>query len=483
MYFSRLFSRPALVSLTLIFVFLPGCFLANVLRRPPEKKLKSHSWDRHPTATLIPLELKPETVLFKNANIMTAAGVNIKGGYLLIKEGRIKKISEQEIQAPPGTKVIEAKGKFLTPGLIDTHSHLGVYPSPAVSPHADGNEMTNPNTADVRALDAIWPQDPGFERALAGGVTTLQILPGSGNLIGGQGVTIKLHRSISSAAMRFPGAPTGLKMACGENPKRVYGRKGRRPSTRMGTMAAWRSYFILAQGRLKKVKAYNNAVKNYNTGKSGGPPKTLPENPILDVLAGALTGDVLVHVHCYRADEMVRVLELAETFDFKVRSFHHAAEAYKIRKLLAAREVAVSTWVDWWGFKIEAQDAIPYNPALISQAGARAIIHSDDPLDVQRLNQEAARALAYGREAGLSISEDEALRWVTLNPAWALGIDRETGSLEEGKMADLTLWSAHPFSVYARAELVYIDGVRSFDYKKKNRKPWSDFESFSRGNK
>jgi imidazolonepropionase-like amidohydrolase len=184
----------------------------------------------------------------------------------------------------------------------------------------------------------------------------------------------------------------------------------------------------------------------------------------------------LVHVHCYRADEMIQILELADEFGFSVRSFHHAVEAYKIRDILAKWDVGVSTWADWWGFKIEAFDAIPENAGLLTEAGARAIIHSDDPVGIQRLNQEAAKALAAARKSNIAVSDDQALRWITANPAWALGVDSVTGTLQEGKRADIVLWSAHPFSVYATAELVFVEGVREFELGK--TKPWSDFGQY-----
>lgn len=418
----------------------------------------------------MPIPIKPGTVLIHNAVIMTAAGKTYKKGSLLMRNGKIATVSPGSIESvPAGALVIDAKGRYLTPGLIDTHSHLGVYASPRIRAHADGNEASSPNTAEVRAVDSIWPQDPGFGRALAGGVTALQILPGSANIIGGQGVTIKMHRGVSAESMRFPGAPTGLKMACGENPKRVHGRQGK-PRTRMGSMAAWRGFFLKAARYRKRLHAYHRALK-----KGEDPPERPRRNPVLETLVAALDGRILVHVHCYRADEMVRVLELADEFKFRVRSFHHAVEAYKIRDLLAKWKVAVSTWVDWWGFKMEAHDAIPYNAGLLAQSGARAVIHSDSAVDAQRLNQEAARAYFAAKAAGLRVSEDQALQWITLNAAWALGVSHLTGSLEKGKMADVVLWSGHPFSVYSRADLVFVDGVP--EYKRgAHSKPWSDFE-------
>lgn len=416
------------------------------------------------------------TILFRRANIMTATGPTIMGGSLLIRDGRILSVTPGDMQAPKGALVLDANERYITPGLIDTHSHMGVYPIPGLRGNSDGNEASDPNTAHVRAEDALWPQDPSLERALQGGVTTVQVLPGSANLIGGTGVTIKVRPARTSSAMRFSGAPRGLKMACGENPKRVYGRKGRAPKTRMGNFALRREYFNKAKKRLAKLRAYRKSVAAYNRGGRLFPPtKPAPDNK-LDVLAAALAGEILIHVHCYRADEMARMLELAHEFKFKIRSFHHAVEAYKIRDLLAREKVAASVWADWWGFKIEAGDGIIYNAALLAEAGSRAIIHSDSESDVQRLNQEAARAFFAGRHEGIQVSELEALRWITANPAWALGIDGQVGTIEKGKRADIVLWDGHPFSVYTKTNQVYSDGVLLYD-SAQPRRPWSDFEA------
>ncbi len=429
-----------------------------------------------PALNFAPTAIKPETVLLKGATIMTVSGPTIDKGWLLLKDGQIQAVSAEPIEAPEGAKVVDVTGKFITPGIIDTHSHLGVYPTPHVAAHSDGNEATDPITPDVQAIHGVWPQDPGLYRALGGGITTLQILPGSANLVGGRTVTLKMHPGISSRSMLFFNAPWGLKMACGENPKRVYGGRGRKPSTRMGNMAVWRQTFQRAREYKKSLEQYEKEWRRWERSKTrdaAKEPQAPPRQLSLETLVAAMQGDILVHVHCYRADEMLQVLELADEFGFRVRSFHHAVEAYKIRDVLAEWEVSVSTWADWWGFKIEAHDAILENAALLETAGARAIIHSDSEIGIQRLNQEAAKAMYAGIEAGLDLKPEDALRWITLNPAWALGIDKRTGSLEVGKMADVVVWSAHPLSVYAKAEQVYVDGVQEYDHKA--QKPWSDF--------
>jgi imidazolonepropionase-like amidohydrolase len=404
--------------------------------------------------------------LIRGGTVMTAAGQVIENGQVLVVDGRIAAVGPA-VEAPAGARVIEAAARFVTPGLIDTHSHLGVYASPGVDAHADGNEMTDPVTAQVWAEHAVWPQDPGFPRALAGGVTTLQILPGSANLIGGRTVTVRNVPARTMQEMKFPGAPHGLKVACGENPKRVYGTRGRAPMTRMGNVAGYRAAFIRAQEYANRLDAWESA------GRRGDPPS---RDLQLETLTAVLRGEILIQNHCYRADEMAIMLDVYGEFGIRPRSFHHAVEAYKIADLLARQEVSASVWADWWGFKLEALDATNANAAIVHNAGARAVIHSDDAMGIQRLNQEAAKALAAGREAGLEITDDEALRWITLNAAWTLGLEDEVGSLEVGKRGDVVIWSGHPFSVYSRADQVLLDGVLLYDRFDPDRQHTTDFE-------
>lgn len=403
-------------------------------------------------------------VLIRGGTVMTAAGEEIEGGDVLLVDGRIEAVGVG-LDAPAGATVIEADGRFVTPGIIDTHSHLGVYPSPSVEGMGEGNEATNPVTAEVWAEHGVWPQDPGFWRALAGGVTTLQSLPGSANLIGGRGVTLKLVPGRGATDMMFPGAPMGLKMACGENPKRVYASRG--PSTRMGNVAGYREAFI----RAEKYR------ERWDEWLAGDRQADRPDRDLeLETLAEVLRGNILIQNHCYRADDMLTMLELSKEFGFSIRSFHHATEAYKIRDRLAEENVGASVWVDWWGFKMEALDGIPQNLALLTEAGARAILHTDSGLEIQIMNQNAARAMYAGRSAGIDVTRDQALRWVTINPAWALGIDDETGSLEAGKAGDVVVWSGDPFSVYSRADQVFIDGAVVYDRSRTEGNPSSDFE-------
>ena len=257
--------------------------------------------------------------------------------------------------------------------------------------------------------------------------------------------------------MKFPGAPYTLKMACGENPKRVYGSKGRMPSTRMGNIALDRQTWAKAAEYKKK----------------GG---TGARDLGMETLVGVLDGEILVQNHCYRADEMANVIDMAKEFGYKVTAFHHAVEAYKIADLLKDNDVCAVVWADWWGFKMESYDGIPENAALLQNAGTCTIIHSDDQNQIQRLNQEASKALNNGRRMGMTISDATAIRWLTYNPAKALGILDKVGSLKAGKMADVVLWNGNPFSVYSRPERVWVDGALMFDSADPKRRPVTDFE-------
>jgi len=424
-------------------------------------------------------------ILLRGGRLMTAAGNIFERGDILLKDGAIAAVGET-IEAPAGATVLDIVGKTVTPGIIDTHSHMGVYSSPGFKAHSDGNEAVAPNTAYARSVDGYWPQDPQLERARAGGVTTAQILPGSANLIGGRSFVVRLLPWARSAEdARFEGAPEGLKMACGENPKRVYGDKSG-PQTRMGNVHGYRDAFQKAveyrRGWEKHEKAQKKAAADRKMGISpssgGGKEEASVDPPArdfgLETLVKVLDGEILVHNHCYRADEMSLMLDLAATYGFKIRSFHHAVEAYKIADRLADADTAASVWADWWGFKAEAFDGIRENAALLEVAGARAIIHSDSAIGIQRLNQEAGKAMYAGRSAGLEISENQALRWITYNPAWALGVEERTGTLEVGKLADVVVWSGSPFSVYSAAEQVYIAG--ELVYERGSQEPRSDFE-------
>jgi imidazolonepropionase-like amidohydrolase len=419
-------------------------------------------------------------VLIKNATVLTGTGERLDGADVLMQGGKVVAVG-MALEAPADATRVDGSGKWITPGIIDVHSHLGVYASPAVSAHSDGNEATGAVTANVWAEHSVWPQDPGFAKALAGGITSLQVLPGSANLVGGRGVTLKNVPATSYQAMKFPGAPWGMKMACGENPKRVYGQKSG-PATRMGNVAGYRAAFIDASEYLSKNGKKESTKKKHwwssssedaiDSEKDTGGKRDLK----LDTLAGAINGDILVHIHCYRADEMATMLDLAKEFGFKIAAFHHGAEAYKLADRLAAEGVCGALWADWWGFKMEAFDGIQENIALVDRpANSCAIVHSDSEEGIQRLNQEAAKVMAHAKLVNMDIPPERAIRWLTRNPAKALGILDQTGTLEAGKMADVVVWNGNPFSVYAKAEQVYVDGARVYDRNDATRQPQSDF--------
>lgn len=448
---------------------LAGC-AANGAQNPPssasafqsplamEPKKTGTVRDPYPS-TYKPYPGQPTAV--RNVVIFDGEGGRIESGTILFADGRIAAVGGAELVIPTEYHIVEGRGQYLTPGIIDVHSHLGDYPSPSVEAHSDGNEMTSPITPEVWTEHSVWPQDPGFSRALAnGGVTALQILPGSANLMGGRSVTLKNVPSRTVQGMKFPGAPYGLKMACGENPKRVYGAKGRAPSTRMGNFAVNRQTWIRAVAYKKKL----------DEGK------TVDRDLAMETLAGVLAGDILVHNHCYRADEMALVVDMAKEFGYSIAAFHHAVEAYKIGDILAREKICAALWADWWGFKMESYDAVPENLPMVHRAGACTIVHSDDENQIQRLNQEAAKAIKAGRRMGINVSDETAWTWLAINPARALGIDQVTGSLKAGKMADIVLWNGDPFSVYTRPEKVWIDGALMFDAQQAALRPVSDFE-------
>ena len=404
--------------------------------------------------------------VIRHATVFDGEGKRINDGTVIFADGAIQAIGGPGLASPAGAVEIDGTGKWVTPGIIDVHSHLGDYPSPGVESLSDGNEATSPARPEVWAEHSVWPHDPGFSRALAnGGITTLQILPGSANLFGGRSVVLKNVPARTTQGMKFPGAPYGLKMACGENPKRVYGSKGNMPQTRMGNIALTRATWIKAQAYKRKWDKYE---------RNGG---DMPERDLaMDTLRGVLAGKILVHNHCYRADEEALMIDMSREFGYKISAFHHAVESYKIADLLARDGICSAMWADWYGFKMESYDAIKENIPFVHNAGACAIVHSDDPNGIQRLNQEAAKALADGRRAGINIPDEVAWQWLSRNPAQALGILNRTGTLSPGKMADVVLWNGDPFSNYTRPDRVWIDGALMFDAYDPKRRPVSDFE-------
>ena len=377
-----------------------------------------------------------------HATALPISGPPIADATLLVTGGKIEALGAG-LPVPPGTRtVIDAKGRYLMPGIIDVHSHMGVYPWPGANAHSDGNEATDPFTPGVWAGDSFHVEDPALARARAGGVTTIQVLPGSANLIGGQSAVLKLRPSRTLEAMRFVGAPRGIKMACGENPKRVYKGDIDGPSTRMGNLAALSAEF--------------QAALDYRVARATWKEKP-PVDPDLEVMLDVLDGEILVHVHCYRADDIEGIYRVMDTYKVKVTSFQHAVEAYKVRDLLAAHGTGIATWPDWWGFKMESWDAIPENSLLVRQAGVPVATHSDSANTVQRLYTDAAKLVAAG------MAENDALATITLDPARLLGVAAKVGSLEVGKDADLALFSRHPLDTYTLVDATWIDGALVFD--------------------
>lgn len=412
--------------------------------------------------------LASKPVAITNATILDGVGRQIDSGTLLMENGKITAIGAN-IQVPEGMRIFDGTDKWVTPGIIDIHTHVGVSSRqhPSLS---DGNEMTGPIQARLWVEHSLWPQHPGFARALAGGVTTMQVLPGSGNLIGGRSIIIKNVPARTMQGMKFPDAPYGLKMACGENPKRAYGGMGSAPATRMANVAGYRQAFI-------EAAEYKRGWEDYLVKIEDGEDIRPPTRDLgMDTLAAVLDDDIFVNNHCYRADELAVMMDLAKEMGFKITAFHHTIEAYKVADLLAENDVCAVMWSDWWGYKLEALDGVLENIALVEKAGACAIAHSDSEAVMQRMNQEIAKAMAAGNRIGLNISRAEAIRWITSNPARAMRINDKVGSLEVDKQADVVIWTADPFSVYALAEHVFIDGAHVYDRYDPSKQPQSDYE-------
>src|SRR5256712_10438015 len=377
-------------------------------------------------------------VLINNAVVMTVTHGNIQNGSIYIKGGKIAAVG-RNLKAPAGATVIDAGGKYLTPGIIDSHSHIAL--------DDDVNEATSPVTPQMMMKDAFDYQDKAIYRALAGGVTTSLLLHGSANMIGGQAVVIKHKYGANRDAMLFPGAPRSIKFASGENPKRVYGGKEQLPSTRMGNFAVQREALVQAQDYIREWDDYQAKVKR------GDKDAKMPKHDLkLEALADVLRGKLLVQIHCYRADELLTEMAMAKEFGYKVRAFHHALEAYKVADKIAAEGVGIATFSDWWGYKQEAWDAIPWNAVMSMRKGVRVSIKSDSDDFARRLNQEAAKTIHYG-----GATEEEALRMITLNAAWIIGVDDRVGSIDVRKDADLVIWDGYPLCSYGVPSKVLID--------------------------
>ena len=448
---------------------------AALFASPVAAKKKEEERQSSPTLSAAPdpwpstyRPLPRADMLITGATILDGAGGRHDAADVLVRDGRVVAVG-RNLDAG-GAAVVDGRGKWVTPGIIDVHSHNGTFVVPLTSVDENGSDVTeisDPNAAETWIEHGVNAQDVAFGRALAGGVTTMQILPGSTTIIGGRSVVLKNVPAVTMQGMKFPGAPQGLKIACGENPKLFYGGRGRAPNSRQGELAMFRAAFSAAEDYLERSRGDR-------PGKGGGPRGQ--RNLELETLGGVLTGDIRVHAHCYRADDMAMMLGLAREFGFRIAAFHHATEAYKIPAMLREAGTCAAVWPDWWGFKMEAQDAIRENAAFVEAAGGCAMMHSDSPQIGQRLTIEAAKAAGAGRRAGLALPPETIIRWVTSNPAQAMGLGDRIGTLAPGYNADLVLWSGDPFSIYSRADCVYIDGALVYDRANPAYRPRSDFE-------
>ena len=445
---------------------------------PPDHRQRHHHDGPRSTAPWL-IDVFPSTyrplprrdTLIVHATILDGDGRRIDDGELLMRDGKIRAVGRGLERA--GAAIVDAGGRWITPGLIDIHSHDGTYVVPLTTiddKASDVSEMSDPNASDTWVETAINPQDPAFPLALAGGVTTLQVLPGSNPIFGGRSVVLHTVTATTMQAMKFPGAGQGMKMACGENPKGTDAASGHGPTSRQGEIAFIRDSFA-------RASRYLHQWQDYAAGREDESPRA---DPKLDTLAGALAGTIPVHMHCYRASDMAVMIDLSHEFGFRIAAFHHAVEAYKIAPLLVISNICAAVWSDWWGFKMEALDAIRENAAFVDAAGGCAMMHSDSPFLGQWLNVEAGKAAAAGRRAGLALPPEHVIAWITSNPARALGLSDRIGTLAPGKNADVVLWSGDPFSVFSRADLVFIDGARVFNRVDPHARPRDDF-SVGRG--
>jgi imidazolonepropionase-like amidohydrolase len=421
---------------------------------PPAAAQQGSGWDAAAGALAVPVPRAARLVAVTNATIMTASRGTIARGTILIRDGKIAAVGA-DVTVPAGAEVIDAGGKYVTPGIIDAHSH---------SMAEAINEGSLSSTAMVRIEDVLRQDGMGIYRQLAGGVTTLNILHGSANTIGGQNAVVKLRWGLPVDSMLFEGAPPGIKVALGENVRRTNsppppGRDRRYPFSRMGVEQFLRERFTRAVEYREAWRAYEAARRAWRRGQ----PEPIPprRDLELDALVEILEGKRLVHAHSYRSDEIYMLLEVAKDFGFRVSSLQHVLEGYKVADEIAAAGTGASTFADSWAYKLEAWDAIPHNAALMAERGVRVSINSDSDERARRLYQEAAKAIKYG-----GASEEEALRMITLNAAWQLGIDDRVGSIDVGKDADLAIFSAHPFSPGARVEMTLVDGRTFFDRQK-----------------
>ncbi len=385
--------------------------------------------------------------LIRNATVLTVTRGTLTNADVLIRNGKIAALGKN-VRAAANARVIDATGKFVLPGIVDCHSH---------SMLDTINEGTLSVTSMARTSDVLNPHDIDLYRALAGGVTSLNLLHGSANAIGGLNTVVKIKYGRPAAEMIFPGAMPGIKFALGENPKRSNsqpqpGQTRRYPMTRMGVEETIRDAF-------SRARDYKKSWDEYRAASSRDKNLVAPRRDLqLEPLVEVLEGKRFVHAHCYRADEILMLINVANDFGFKIKTFQHTLEGYKVAREIAQHGAGASIFADNWAYKIEAYDAIPYNAAIMTRAGVVVSMNSDSDERARRLNIEAAKAMRYG-----DLTEDEALKLVTWNPAVQLGIQQRVGSLEVGKDADLAIWNDHPLSVYARVETTFVDGEIFFD--------------------
>lgn len=412
--------------------------------------------------------LPRQDTLITNATLLDGAGARFDHASILVRDGKIVAVGEPGA-IPGGVTVIDAHGRWVTPGLIDVHTHYGTSAVPGTlvdDSAADTSELTSANVADTWIEHAVNVQSPSFSRALRGGVTTLMVLPGSVPVFGGRTVVLKPVGASTVQQMKFPGAAPGLKMACGEYPKLQGVKTGRSPNTRQGIAALIRAEFA-------RASSYREAWRQFDHGLRA----TAPELDLkLETLAAVLNGDIEVHIHCYRADDLAVLTNIAKEYHFKIAAFHHAVESYKIAGLLRDAGICSAVWSDWWGWTQEVMDGIRENAAFIDAAGGCAVIHSDAPQKGQHLNLEVAKAAAAGRRAGLDMKPEQAIRWITSNAAKVLGLEDRIGRLAVGYNADLVLWSGDPFSAYSLADTVFIDGAIAYDRLDRRYQPRPDVE-------
>ncbi|WP_447728641.1 amidohydrolase family protein [Sphingomonas koreensis] len=440
--------------------------MAALLAAPGGAQVRIAPWQEDPFPSRYQ-PAAPDDMLLRGATILDGAGGRIDGGDVLVRSGRI--VAVGKALANPGVREVDATGRWITPGVIDVHSHDGTYSLPLTDidrEASDVAEVASPNSADTWIETAVNPQDMAFDRALAAGVTTIQILPGSTPIFAGRSVVVKPVRASTVWGMKTTGGVQGFKMACGENPK-SWGADddNEGPTSRQGVIAFMRQGFLDAQ-------TYKRAWEKHRAGGGAAPERNLK----LETLAGILSGDVRVNLHCYRAGDIAAVLSIAKEFGFRIGAIHHATEAYKIPGLLRESGTCAAVWADWWGFKMEAQDAVRAEAPMLERTGVCVMMHSDSPADGQRLNITAAKAAAAGRRIGIDTPPETMIKWTTSNPAKLLGLDKQVGTLAPGYRADLVVWSGNPFSIYSKADLVLIDGAVAWDRAKPRTGPVSDFE-------